>query len=84
MERDATMTLAANLIPIIVIVSLHYIYLLIQVIGKHFFHVCETLNRLDYHDLLLLHVSTDLLVYIFRSGEFRSAAHRIFRRPSQP
>jgi hypothetical protein len=84
MERDSTMTLAANLIPMIVIVSLHFIHLLIQVICRHFFHGCKTSNRLDYHDLLLLHVPTDLLVYIFRSGEFRSAAHRIFRRPIQP
>ena len=83
MERDATVTQVANLIPMIVIVSFYCIYLLIQVICKHFFHGCETLHPLDYHDLLLLHVSTDLLVYIFRSGEFRSAARRIFRRPTQ-
>jgi hypothetical protein len=32
MERDATMTLAANLIPMIVMVPIYCIYLLIQVI----------------------------------------------------
>jgi len=83
MERDATMTQVANFIPMIVIVSLRCIHLLIQVICKHFFHGCETLHRLDYHDLLLLHVSTDLLVYIFRSGEFRSASRRMFCRQNQ-
>jgi Serpentine type 7TM GPCR chemoreceptor Srsx len=80
MELNATMTLVANLIPIILIVSLSCLYLLSQVVCKQFFDDCEMLNHLEmfYHELILLHVFTDLLVYIVRSLEFRSAVRSLF------
>ena len=85
MERNATMTLVANLVPMSLLVSLSYLYLLSQVICKHFFDDCETLNHLEvyFREVALFHACTDLLVYVFRSLEFRSAARNLFQRPAQ-
>jgi hypothetical protein len=80
MQLNATMTLVANLIPMILVVSLSRLHLLGRLICKQFFDDCEMLKHLGvfYQELVLLHVSTDLLVYIFRSLEFRSAVRSLF------
>ena len=80
MELNAAMTLVANLIPMNLVVSLSCFYILSQVICKHVFDDCVMLKHLKvfYVELMLLHVSTDKLVYIFRSLEFRSSVRNLF------
>ena len=82
MEQNATMNLVIGLIPLCLFTFLSYSYALCQALCKTFFGQCETLNSMEvyFRDLTLLHASTDLLVYIHRSLEFRHSARKMFCR----
>ena len=86
MERNATMTLVASLIPMSLFVSLTCLYVLSQMICRQFYDKCEMLLHLEtyFRELAVLHVCTDLLVYVFRSLEFRSAAKNLFLGSAKP
>ena len=74
------MTLVTGLIPLCLFTLLSYLYTLGVLCGV-IYEDCETFNSMEvyFRELILLHVSSDLLVYIFRSLEFRSAARQLFR-----
>jgi hypothetical protein len=81
MELNATMTLVAGLIPLCLFTLLSYLYTLGQVLCSVIYEDCETFNSMEvyFRELILLHVSSDLLVYVCHSLEFRSAARQLFR-----
>ncbi len=83
MELNATMTLVASLFPMSLFVSLTCLYVMSQMICRQFSAKCEMLFHLEtyFRELGVLHVCTDLLVYVFRSLEFRSAARNLFLGP---
>ena len=80
MERNATMTMVFGLIPLCLSTVLMYVYFFCRFVCHHFFDNCHTLNAMEVYcrELVLLHVSTDLLVYLSRSHEFRAAARNAF------
>ena len=86
MELNATMSLVANLVPMILIVSSSGLYVLCLSVCQQFFDHCQMLNDLAIYlrELELFHTCTDLLVYVFRSLEFRSAVRNLFLAPVQP
>ena len=81
MERNATMTVIIGLIPLCLFVTISCLYMVAQALCHAIVKKCETFEYFEvfFRELILLHVSTNLLVYIFRSLEFRAAAKRCCR-----
>jgi hypothetical protein len=81
MERNATMTVIIGLIPLCLFVTISCLYMVAQALCHAIVKKCETFDYFEvfFRELILLHVSTNLLVYIFRSLEFRAVAKQCCR-----
>ena len=75
MEWNATMTLVAGLVPMFLMALLSGLFFLSHSIYRYFFDECKSFPfGLLVREICLFHFCTNLLVYVFRSKEFRSAA----------
>ena len=84
LECNATMTLVASLVPIILMVSLSVLFLLGHSIYSYFVNESDTLLlAIFFREVTLFHFCTDLLVYVFLSQEFRAAARKVLGKLSR-
>jgi uncharacterized membrane protein len=82
MEWKATMTLVASLIPLCLFTVISWLYVGSRKLCLSLYGQCDVFETLQIcvRELVVLHVCTNLLVYIFRSPEFRSAVSKLLRR----
>ena len=82
MEWRATMTLVASLIPLCLFTVISLLYVGSRKLCLSLYGHCDVFETLQIcvRELGVLHVCTNLLVYIFRSLEFRAAVSKWWRR----
>ena len=84
LDWNATMTLVASLVPIILMVSLSGIFLLGHSIYRYFANENDIfILAIFFREVTLFHFCTDLLVYVFLSQEFRTAARKVIGKSSR-
>ena len=85
MEWNATMTLVAGLVPMFLMALLSGLFILSHSIYCYLLDEAESFPfGLLVREICLFHFCTNLLVYIFRSQEFRSAARCVLFGTPKP